>query len=118
LGFSRGGDSAPITINLNSDHAQGTWSAQVNTGAGNFGNFGFADQNVQFSAATYRYVHLWVKPLTSGSWLSFHCWDVGSGTWRDMTGDKDGDKLYEAGEDLVAGQWNEVWVDLNQNAQG
>gem|GEM_PF-6187716 len=118
LGFSRGGDSAPISINLNGDHAQGTWSVHVNVGDGGYGNFGFADQAVQFSDSVYRYVHLWVKPLTAGSWLSFHCWNVDSTQWRDMNGDRDGDGRWECGEGLVAGQWNEVWVDLRQNVQG
>lgn len=87
-------------------------------GEGGYGNFGFADQGIEFSTNSYRYVHLWVKPLTPGSWLSFHCWDVTQSTWRDLNGDRDGDKLFESGEDLVAGQWNEVWVDLLQNSQG
>ena len=35
-----------------------------------------------------------------------------------MARNKDGDRLFETGEDLVAVQWNEVWVDLLQNSQG
>jgi len=116
LGFSRGDDSAPITVNLNSDCSQGAWSVQVNVGAGSYGNFGFADQGVEFSSNSYRYVHLWVKPMTPGSWLSFHCWD--GSQWLGMNGDKDGNETYETGEDMVSGQWNEVWVDLLQNSQG
>ena len=89
---------------------------QVNVGAGSYGNFGFADQGVEFSSNSYRYVHLWVKPMTPGSWLSFHCWD--GSQWLGMNGDKDGNETYETGEDMVSGQWNEVWVDLLQNSQG
>ncbi|MBI5805725.1 RHS domain-containing protein [candidate division TA06 bacterium] len=35
-----------------------------------------------------------------------------------MNGDKNGDKLFAANEDLQLNQWNELWVDLDKNIQG
>ena len=118
LGFFRGGDSSPLTISLSTDKQQGAASVQVNVDASGYGNFAFPDQGINFSAASYRWVHIWVKPLTEGSWVSFHCWDSTNGAWRDMNGDKNGDKLYAVNEDLELNQWNELWVDLDKNTQG
>jgi RHS repeat-associated protein len=97
---------------------QGAASVQVNVDASGYGNFAFPDQAINFSAGNYRWVHIWVKPLTEGSWVSFHCWDSTKAGWRDMNGDKNGDKLFAVNEDLQLNQWNELWIDLDRNVQG
>ena len=72
---------------------------------------------VEYTASDYPYVHVWVKPLDNADWIEFFVLDVpatGGGTdlLDQIQGDMDGDGKFEVGTDLVAGTWNELWLDL------
>ena len=47
--------------------------------------------------------------------MTFHCWDVDNNDWKTLKGDKDGDMYYEADQDMAVGQWNELWLKLDNN---
>ncbi|MBI5805545.1 peptidoglycan DD-metalloendopeptidase family protein [candidate division TA06 bacterium] len=118
--ISIGGDSSPLTFNFTTDKQQGAFALQVNVGnpsgvGCNAGNFGLYNQGIEVESANYGYVHIWVKPLTAGSWMTFHVWDVKYGDWKTLKGDKDGDMYYEADQDMAVGQWNELWLKLDNN---
>jgi RHS repeat-associated protein len=119
-GIFRGGDSSPLTFATEGgDKMQGLASMRVKVGdTSNNGSFWMPDWTISFSSAVYRYVHIWVKPLAGAQWLKFTITDDSAKTWKAMTGDKDGDMLFEVGEDLAVGQWNELWIDLNKNNKG
>ncbi|MBI5805723.1 hypothetical protein HZA73_06710 [candidate division TA06 bacterium] len=118
--ISIGGDSSPLTFNFTTDKQQGAFALQVNVGnpsgvGCNAGNFGLYNQGIEVESANYGYVHIWVKPLTAGSWMTFHVWDIKYGDWKTLKGDKDGDMYYEADQDMAVGQWNELWLKLDNN---
>ncbi len=100
------------------DKKEGLASIKVMVTPGTtFGNFQLSDPNKLWKAQDYRYVHVWVKPSTGAQWLTFHISDYGAdGTapvgWRDMQNYTDGDVYFKVGKDLIANQWNELWIDL------
>ena len=110
-------------ITETADKKEGDASLKVVTSTGaTFGNFRLSDPNVSWQAQDYRYVHVWVKPSAGAQWLTFHISDYGADgtaftTWRDMTNYTDGDIYFKVGKDLIANQWNEVWIDLYKNKQ-
>ena len=79
----------------------------------NFANFNF-NMTSQYNADSYPYIHVWVKPLDNTDWIRFYVEDMtaGGSLYDWLQGDMDGDGKFEVGTDLVAGKWNELWLDL------
>jgi RHS repeat-associated protein len=111
-----GDGSAPSTFTLDADHVQGTYSIKTVTSTSTtWGNFSLVDQNVNWNAQDYRYIHIWVKPTTGTEWITFHAYDRTTSQWRDMLNYTDADVRFYVGKDLKINQWNELWIDLYKN---
>ncbi len=65
--------------------------------------------SVSFKVYEYSQVKLWVKPGAGAKWVKFL-----TGSDVLIKSDKNGDGVYKVGEDLVAGKWNELILELSR----
>ncbi|NQT61966.1 MAG: hypothetical protein HQ556_03310 [Candidatus Marinimicrobia bacterium] len=108
------------SFSVNPDNREGDNSIQVNISyesSYSFGNFTI-DGAPSYDAAVTSYIHVWVKPGANAEYLKFFVKDEtasspGNTYYDQFFGDIDGDGKFEVGEDLIANEWNELWLDAN-----
>lgn len=101
------------TVDLTQDRVEGNYAVKVSANdepGKTYVSYTLAN-SVSFEVYKYSQIKLWVKPGAGAKWIKFY-----TGSDVQILNDNNSDGIFNVGQDLISGKWNEIILDLTKTS--